>query len=151
MGYVHDSKNLINPWEKLFTSLFNTKHYELLNHRVWVSVIKYSFAVIVRELMSWLWTLHSCSGTKSSGLHTAWASLSSEQSGWQRTRHQCFYYKGLKTDRAPAPLASLHPWILHNKFHSIQRVTCPPFMTPRGRGPMDLLVFKCPLENRISI
>lgn len=91
-------------------------------------------------LRFWLWTLHCCSGTKSSGLfHSAWASVSSEQSGWQRTRHQHWYYKGLKTDRAPEALASLPPWILHNKVHNTQypHLSCPPFMIP-VRGPMDL-------------
>lgn len=77
------------------------------------------------------------SGAKSSGLfHSAWSSVSSEQSGWQRTRHQHCYYKGLKADRAPEAPASLRPWILHNKVHNTQypHLSCPLFIIPL-RGP----------------
>lgn len=142
------------------TYLFcSTKPCTSMSHPVWVNVTEMNplcsyCTVRVEVLCFWLWTLHCWSGTKSSGLfHSAWASGSSEQSGWQRTRHQHWYYKGLKTDRAPEALASLLPWILHNKVHNTQypHLSCPAFMIP-VRGPDGFIgIIKCPPENWISI
>lgn len=60
-----------------------------------------------------------------------------EQRGWQRPRHQPCLYKGLKGDKAPEALGSLHQRILHNKVHNTQypHLSCPLFMMPvRGAG-----------------
>lgn len=99
-----------------------------------------------------VWTLQALKAVDfSTQPELLWA-LSSEKSCWQRSRHQHWYYKGLKTDRAPEALASLPPWILHNKVHNTQypHLSCPPFMIP-VRGPDGFIDIKMPPENWISI